>query len=97
MFGILLPAAPHAPAGAARPARLHGQLPYRARPDSGSPILLLDESTSALDDNTERHLLENLRELTDRTVIIVTHRKAALSVCDRILRFDESGVRDVKR
>ena len=59
------------------------------------PILLLDESTSALDDATERRLLENLRSLTDKTVIIVTHRKAALSICDRVLRFTESGVEDV--
>ncbi len=59
------------------------------------PVLLLDESTSALDDLTERRLLENLRALTDKTVIIVTHRKAALAICDRVLRFTESGIEDV--
>lgn len=59
---------------------------------SGSPILLLDESTSALDEDTEKQLLENLRRLTDRTVITVTHRPAVLSICDRVLRFTESGV-----
>ena len=62
---------------------------------SGSPILLLDEATSALDEATERRLLENLRSMTDRTVVIVTHRPAALSICDRVLRFTEEGVRDV--
>jgi ATP-binding cassette subfamily B protein len=64
---------------------------------SDAPILLLDESTSALDELTERHLLENLRSLTDRTVVIVTHRSAALSVCDRVLRFTANGVEDVDR
>ena len=59
---------------------------------SEAPILLLDEATSALDDQTEQKLLENLRNLTDRTVVIVTHRSAALSVCNRILRFTEGGV-----
>ncbi len=62
---------------------------------AGCPVLLLDESTSALDDATERRLLENIRSLTDNTVVIVTHRKAALSICDRVLRFTESGVEDV--
>ena len=62
---------------------------------SGCPVLLLDESTSALDEATELRLLENLRSLTDMTVVIVTHRKAALSICDRVLRFTESGVEDV--
>ena len=56
---------------------------------SESPILLLDEATSALDEETEKRLLENLRSMTDRTVIIVTHRRAALSVCDRVIHFSK--------
>lgn len=62
---------------------------------SECPVLLLDESTSALDDLTEQRLLQNLRALTDMTVVIVTHRKAALSICDRVLRFTEAGIEDV--
>lgn len=58
---------------------------------SDCPVLLLDESTSALDAETEEQLLKNLRGLTDRTVIIVTHRPAALAICDRVLRFTEEG------
>ena len=54
---------------------------------SESPILLLDEATSALDEATERQLLENLQKLTDKTVVIVTHRKAALEYCGRVARF----------
>jgi ATP-binding cassette subfamily B protein len=59
-----------------------------------APILLLDESTSALDEETERKLLENLRGMTDKTVVIVTHRKAALSICDRVLEFTGNGVKE---
>lgn len=58
---------------------------------SDAPVLLLDEATSALDEETEKRLLENLRALTDKTVIIVTHRPAVLTVCDREVRFGESG------
>ena len=61
---------------------------------SGSPILLLDEATSALDEATEKKVLENLRDMTDKTVVIVTHRPAALDICDRILEFTENGVID---
>ncbi len=49
------------------------------------PVLLLDEATSALDETTERQVLENLRAMTDKTVLIVTHRSAALDVCDRVI------------
>jgi ATP-binding cassette subfamily B protein len=59
---------------------------------SESPILLLDEATSALDERTEQQVLENLRNMTDKTVVIVTHRPAALDICDRILEFTENGV-----
>ena len=61
---------------------------------SRCPILLLDEATSALDEATERKVLENLKNMTDKTVVIVTHRPAALDICDRILQFTENGVID---
>lgn len=51
---------------------------------SGSPVLLLDECTSALDPKTEREMLDRIRDL-GRAVIIVTHRSAALEVCDRVI------------
>ena len=47
-----------------------------------APILLLDEATSALDEETEVRLLANISEMRDKTCIIVTHRKAALDICD---------------
>ena len=62
---------------------------------SDCPVMLLDESTSALDEVTEQRLLQNLRAMTDMTVVIVTHRRAALGICDRVLRFTEAGVEDV--
>lgn len=54
---------------------------------SDNPILMLDESTSALDEETERKLLDNLKGMTEKTVLIVTHRKAALSICDKEICF----------
>ena len=54
---------------------------------SESPILLLNEATSALDSDTEKRLLQNLRCMTDKTVVIVTHRPAALDICDRVIDF----------
>lgn len=56
---------------------------------SERPVLILDEATSALDMETERQLLANLRAMTDRTILIVTHRPAALSMCDRVYRFQD--------
>ena len=52
---------------------------------SNAPILLFDEATSALDEKTEAHLLENISAMRDKTCIIVTHRRAALEICDYTL------------
>ena len=51
------------------------------------PVLLLDEATSALDAETEAQLLRNLKQLTDKTIIIVTHRPAALEIADKVVEF----------
>lgn len=56
---------------------------------SQRPVLLLDEATSALDAETEEALLKNLRAMTDRTVVIITHRPAALNYCDKVIPFED--------
>ena len=61
---------------------------------SGKPVLLLDEATSALDEQTEAKVLENLKQLKNRTVIIVTHRKAALDICNRIVEMEDRRIRE---
>ncbi len=56
---------------------------------SGCPILLLDEATSALDMETERALVESIKSLEDRTVLLVTHRQEVWKVCDRVIRLGD--------
>ena len=60
---------------------------------SEHPILMLDEATSALDELTARQLLENLRRMTDRTVIMVTHRTDQIEFFDKELSFSKDGIR----
>lgn len=50
---------------------------------SGKPIILLDEATSALDERTEAKLLKNIAGLKNKTLLIVTHRPAALAICTK--------------
>ena len=50
---------------------------------SNAPIMLLDEATSALDAKTEQTVLENIKKLDKKTCIIITHKQAALEVCNR--------------
>ncbi len=52
---------------------------------ANTPVLLLDEATSALDQKTELLVLENIKALKDKTVILVTHRKTSINACDNII------------
>jgi ABC-type multidrug transport system fused ATPase/permease subunit len=57
-----------------------------------SSLLVLDEATSALDSDTERSVIDNLLNSEQKiTIIMISHRPATLSQCDRILRV-ESGL-----
>ena len=63
---------------------------------SGAPVLLLDEITSALDEETERSVLTRIRALPERTCIAVTHRPAALELADVELKVSETSIQTVK-
>jgi len=54
------------------------------------PVLLLDDSLSAVDTSTESRILEKLLPaMRSRTLLMVSHRVAALRHCDRILVLNE--------
>lgn len=59
---------------------------------SKSPVLLLDEATSALDEETEKQFLTNLKALNNVTCIIVSHKKAALEICNKHVQIIDSKI-----
>lgn len=59
---------------------------------SNAPIILLDEATSALDEATERQLLTNLKTLSGVTLITITHKKLALSICNKVLEIEDKKI-----
>lgn len=58
-----------------------------------APVFVLDDSTSALDVNTERKLLATIREkFSDKTVIITAHRFSSVVDCDEILYIKDGEI-----
>ena len=47
------------------------------------PVLLLDEATSALDVKTEEKMLENIRNLNNKTCILISHKKGVEKYMDK--------------
>lgn len=59
---------------------------------SKAPVLLLDEATSALDEETEKQFLTNLKQLENKTCIIVSHKKSALEICNKYVQIVDSKI-----
>lgn len=58
-------------------------------------VLIFDEGTSALDNQTEAELLEALTRLRgDRTLITVAHRLTTVQACDHVLLIRDGRVAD---
>ena len=53
-------------------------------------ILIFDESTSALDPETERQLLQQIIGNQHKTIIFITHRPAVVEYCDQTLNIVKS-------
>ena len=57
-----------------------------------SPILVLDDSTSALDMETEHEIQKTLNELTGTTKIVIAHRISAVRHADEIIYLKDGQI-----
>lgn len=58
-----------------------------------APILILDDSLSAVDGTTEANIIANLKQIrNNKTNIIVAHRLTAVEACDEIIVMDDGKI-----
>ena len=61
-----------------------------------APILILDDSVSAVDVATEKHILGNLRRLRQgKTTILIAHRISTVEAMDKVVFMEDGAVVDV--
>ena len=54
-----------------------------------TPIILLDEPTAGLDEDTEQKVLALIKKIAPRkTIVIATHRTAVIEIADEIFKLD---------
>jgi ABC-type multidrug transport system fused ATPase/permease subunit len=60
-------------------------------------ILIMDEFTSALDEETEIKIIRNLKKMfSKKTILIITHRKSTLEICDKIYELKNGELNNLK-
>jgi len=58
-------------------------------------VLIMDESTSSLDRETEQEVVNEIRKLKGSiTLIVIAHRMSLLKYCDRIYSLDKGKIID---
>lgn len=65
---------------------------------SNSEILILDESTSALDFRTEKNVIESIfnnNHISSLTTITIAHRLSTLQYCDKIIEIKNGSINSV--
>ena len=61
-----------------------------------APILILDDSVSAVDTKTEKVMLDNLRQTrAGKTTILIAHRITTVEKMDKIIFIDDGRIADV--
>jgi ATP-binding cassette, subfamily B, bacterial PglK len=59
-------------------------------------VLIMDESTSNLDNETEQEIIEEIKHLKgDKTIIVIAHRLSTLAHCDRIYFMEQGHISKV--
>ena len=58
-------------------------------------ILILDESTNALNEELENKIINNIKNnFPEITIILITHRQSLLNFCDNVLELSDIGIED---
>ena len=60
---------------------------------ANSEIIIFDESTSAIHEDSETKIFNNLKSLKNKTIIFVTHRKKIKNFCDKLYQIEQKKLK----
>ena len=57
-----------------------------------APVLVLDDALASVDNNTAAGILDSIRTIDGRTIVMISHQLSAAAACDRILVMDQGRI-----
>ncbi len=57
--------------------------------------MIFDEPTSALDERTENQIKKAIADITDRTIVVVTHRLSFIQDYDEIVVLEKGKIKEI--
>lgn len=59
------------------------------------PIIIFDEPTSNLDLENEKIILNIIKQIKDKKIFIISHRKTTIDICDKVYSFKNGNLKEL--
>ena len=57
-----------------------------------SPIIILDDALASVDNKTAAKIIDEMRERSNKTIIMISHQLSVAATCDRVLVMDKGQI-----
>ena len=57
-----------------------------------SPIVVLDDALASVDNKTAARIIDEIRERSNKTILMISHQLSVAATCDRVLVMDKGEI-----
>merc|ERR1739841_465060 len=57
-----------------------------------SPIVVLDDALASVDNKTAARIIDEMRERSNKTILMISHQLSVAATCDRVLVMDKGEI-----
>ena len=57
-----------------------------------SPIVVLDDALASVDNKTAARIINEMREISNKTILMISHQLSVAATCDRVLVMDKGQI-----
>ena len=57
-----------------------------------SPVIILDDALASVDNKTAARIIDEMRERSNKTILMISHQLSVAATCDRVLVMDKGKI-----